>query len=873
MKINSKNAKFTHKTAMEALKLHDHICFVYSTKEEQLNIVAILIKAALENGEAILYFLEDNLDMSFYKAIEVIGIDIDRVIADGGFNIIRPKEIYFESGAFNIQAFSECIEKILKCITCKGFKTLRVINELNFIDSSKQEVDALIELEVKLNDLIQNQNIAMLCLYDYNNLKSETIKLVISAHNTIIYDAEVCRNKYYIPPIEYLKQDKGKLEVKRLLDSLKDSGKTEDQLLNLAFEHQSFIDGFTGMIFYKNLEDRFIWVNDNYVKYIGIPRDILLSKSICELFPKADMDNYTNDDAEVITTGLPKRNIIESVITSEGERWVRTDKVPMFNRNGSIIGILGFAFDITEEVKLQRALRKSEELYHSVYDNSPLIFGIWDREFRFVDWNKRGEEVFGWSKEEVLGKRFMDILVPKQIKSTIKNVAQDLLDVGMARITENENITKDGTILFCEWHNTLLHDSEGNLVGAISLGLDKTESRKIEKERLEVEDALRKAKLEAEVANAAKTQFLANMSHEIRTPMNGVMGMAQMLMYTDLNDEQTEMVDVIKSSSKTLLQIINDILDLSKIEAGKVELNTEVMNVTDLFNRINLLFTPIAKSKNLSFETIVEKDIPMNVIADSVRLTQVITNLIGNSIKFTEKGKIKLLIEKKKSVKNKIQLMISVSDTGIGIKEEDIPRLFNYFTQLDDTKTKAFQGTGLGLAISKRIVEIMNGEICVESEVGKGSTFYFTCWVDILDEKKVPIVEDIQIEKQSQKNIQILLVEDDFVSQLVIKKICKMKSWNITVASDGKKALDILEDNNFDVILMDIQMPEMSGIDVTKIIRARERVTGKYVPIIATTAYAMNENREQILRAGMDEYISKPINMIELEQIINKLSL
>ena len=228
----------------------------------------------------------------------------------------------------------------------------------------------------------------------------DRIKTIISTYPKVIYEDEVFKNPYYISSEEYFKPERAKMEVMRLLDNIKKSVQVEDEILDLTFEYKNFLDGFTGMIFYKNLDNRFIWVNDNYVNSVGIAKEILLSKSIYELFPIGDMEQYTKDDNEVIATGLAKRNIIERVITVEGEKWARTDKVPMFNRNGDIIGIIGFAFDMTEEIKLQRALKKSEELYHSVYENSPLVFGIWDKDFRFIDWNKRGEEVFGWCKEE-----------------------------------------------------------------------------------------------------------------------------------------------------------------------------------------------------------------------------------------------------------------------------------------------------------------------------------------------------------------------------------------------------------------------------------------------------------------------------------------
>lgn len=871
MKNDSVNTKSTHQNTLKGIELHDHACLIYSSIHEQLDVVSDLIKDGLENNESCLYILDGNTEISICNALESKGISVTDSKENGSLKILHSKEIFLEFQHFDFYQSHRFFLQIMDEIKAKGFKRLRIVSEIYSTDENVQDIEKLIEYELKINDLIKFLDIIMVCQCDFNSLEPEIIKRIISIHPIVIYDGKACKNSYYLTPNEYLSPDRDKLEVLKLLHSLNMRGQNENDLLNLAFQHQSFIDGFTGMIFYKDLEDRFIWVNDNYIKSIGIPKEILLNNTISELFPKADNDNYTNDDYEVITTGLPKRNIIERVKSINGEKWVRTDKVPMFNRSGEITGILGFSFDITEEVKLQKSLKKSEELYHSVYDNSPLAFGIWDNEFRFIDWNKRAEELFGWSKEEVLGKRFVDLLIPKEIRSSVKNVASNLLNEGMARITANENITKDGTILFCEWHNTLLHDSEGNLVGAISLGLDKTESLRIENERRESDVALRKAKTEAEVANKAKSQFLANMSHEIRTPMNGVMGMSQLLLYTDLTEDQMEMVNIIKTSSQTLLQIINDILDISKIEVGKVELKLENVDILNLINRIEKLFNPIAKNKNLSFTVKVENDVPRNLLVDSVRLTQVITNLVGNSIKFTENGKIELLVKKIKVIGHKVQLIFSVSDTGIGIKEEDIPRLFNYFTQLDDTNTKSFQGTGLGLAISKSIVEIMNGEIGVESEIGKGSTFYFSCWVDAICKVKNS-TDFIYVERdeQSLKNIKILLVEDDFVSQLVIKQMCKIKNLNIEVASNGKKALELLANTSFNLILMDVQMPEMSGIDVTKIIRENESETANHIPIIATTAYAMEKDKENALKAGMDDYLSKPIDIKKLVDIIDK---
>ncbi len=404
------------------------------------------------------------------------------------------------------------------------------------------------------------------------------------------------------------------------------------------------------------------------------------------------------------------------------------------------------------------------------------------------------------------------------------------------------------------------------------------------------ERQLREAKEKAEAATVAKSLFLANMSHEIRTPMNAIMGMTDIMLGSELNEDQKGYIQTIRTASETLLKIINDILDLSKIESGKMVLECTPFNLEGLVDETMSIFWNQANKKGLNFYKKIDDDVPVNLKGDPLRLRQVIFNLLSNAIKFTEKGEVSLTVKKVREqgsgryhiaqadrVNNKVMLLFSVRDTGIGIPYALQERVFDSFTQADSTITRRYGGTGLGLTICKEIVRLMKGAIWVESEYGKGSSFYFTALFGIEDKPSV-ITEPLQDETSKPKplsmagKIRILVAEDDRLNQKVISMMLSKHGIDYMIVENGKQVIEELEKAHYDLILMDVQMPEMDGLEATRVIRTSSSgLFDPKIPIVAATAFAMKEDMQRCIEAGMDDYISKPIKAERLVEVIDRV--
>jgi PAS domain S-box-containing protein len=476
--------------------------------------------------------------------------------------------------------------------------------------------------------------------------------------------------------------------------------------------------------------------------------------------------------------------------------------------------------------------------------------------------NPAGERITGYTRSEAIGMNLLQLAVPERREEFQARMEQTHRGTGL-EADEVEIVRKDGQRRTLEFSPRLI------VKDGIPLGVEGIARDVTERKRVQVQFAA--AKEMAEAANRAKSDFLANMSHEIRTPMNGVIGMSELVLETQLTPEQREYVDTIRACAESLLAVINDILDFSKIEARKLELECLDFDIRKLLDDIGRSMRVRVAQKGLALRLEVDPDVPGRLRGDPDRVRQIVVNLVGNALKFTERGEIAVGVTSQHLAGDRCELHCAVRDTGIGISPQKQRAIFLPFEQADGSTSRRHGGTGLGLAICSQLVALMHGAIWVESEPGQGSTFHFTAQF-ILPEDRPPAAEARTAgAEQPLAALHVLVVEDNAVNSMLAARMLERRGHSVQVAQNGRAALDALELAHFDLVLMDLQMPEMDGFQATAAIREREHSTGSRVPILALTAHAMKGDRERCLEAGMDGYVAKPVQAAEMFSAIESL--
>jgi len=492
------------------------------------------------------------------------------------------------------------------------------------------------------------------------------------------------------------------------------------------------------------------------------------------------------------------------------------------------------------------------------------IFAI-DLAYKITDINQAAINKTEASRQKMIGSSFSDYFTSPQIAlESCKNI----FDKGI--ISNCPIVMKDGQLTDVLLSGSVFNDKEGKVIGAVIVARDITEQNRIEKELIEAkvfaelttviaEEAKSKAEaaaIAAEEGMRSKQQFLSNMSHEIRTPMNAIIGFTKVLLKTDLNDKQREFLIAIKLSGDALIVLINDILDLAKVEAGKMEFEqTQFKMEASILSMIHLFERKI-QEKNIQLINEYDPNIPITLIGDPIRLHQIIINLLSNAVKFTSHGEITIRVHVMNQDDDKVSIRFSISDTGIGISPQDLDKIFENFQQASITTSRLYGGTGLGLAIVKQLVESQGGSISVESEIDKGSTFTFVLEFKKSHSESIPVLDIIERNPEI-SNIRVLAVEDMALNQLLMKTLLDDFGFERDIAANGKIAIEKMKTNEYDIVLMDLQMPEMNGFEATDYIR---NTLHSSIPIIALTADVTTVDLAKCMAVGMNDYIAKPID-------------
>ncbi len=719
-----------------------------------------------------------------------------------------------------------------------------------------------------------------------------------------------------------IKVEDGQVAVYGIYRDITDQKKADEALRKEKNLFQMLFDNLPDKIFFKDSQHRFVRVNRTKAQEQNVTPEEMIGKTDFDYFPKEIAENSLKDDEYILKTG---KSIVEKEeVIYEGEggrRWVAVTKLPRRNELGEIIGTMGIASDITQRKLTEETLKESEERYRSLFNRVPVGLYRTTPSGEILEANDALVELLHYENKEALMKdnaknQYIDPDARKQW-------SEKLLKRGTLRNYESQTRCADNQIIWLKENARVVKDEKGDVLYYEGSFEDITERKRAEEELKRAKEEAEKANrellqlnehleqttlfakemaLQAEMASAAKSEFLANMSHEIRTPMNGILGMTELTLETDLTSEQCEYLEMVKSSANSLLTIINDILDFSKIEAGKLEIESIPFNLHDTVGDTLNTLAIKATQKNLELTSYISPEVPIHVLGDPGRVRQILLNLIGNAIKFTEEGEVVVYVTKEKfitqathSEKNDpvIELKFAVIDTGEGIPGEKQKTIFEAFMQADGSTTRKFGGTGLGLAISSQLVKIMGGKIWVESPVsnaitdaqahsdmnlnsqkgenkigGPGSAFYFTIRFAIQEKSKQPPKRK---RISSMEGLPVLVADDNSTNLHILEKM--LINWGLkpSTVSDGYSALELLNKesengNSFSLVLIDCQMPGMDGFTLAQ--KILENPDFRNLPIMMLTSAGQRGDAQRCREIGIAAYLTKPVKQSKLYDAI-----
>ena len=680
-------------------------------------------------------------------------------------------------------------------------------------------------------------SIGVLCVMDLHprTLSAEQLQALLTLSRQVMAQLEVRRANYE------LREKQRELEA-----ALQDSN---------AFYH-SLVETIPQNIFRKDLKGRFTFANSRFCQTVKQPASSIIGKTDFDLFPPELASKYQEDDRRVIEQRSSFSAIEQHRDLDGNTLYVRIIKSPLFGPNGELTGVQGIFWDETERYKAEEALAYERDLLRAMLDNIPDSIYFKDRQSRFLAISRSLAIRLGLnSPNEAVGKTDKDFFSKVHADEAWMD-EQAILRTGQPIVAKTERECRlDGRERWVLTTKVPLKNRQGEITGTFGISKDITELKEAEVELARARDAaLESARM--------KSEFLANMSHEIRTPLNAIIGMTGLLLDTEISGDQRDFAETIRNSADSLLNIINDILDFSKIEAGKMAIENIDFDLSEVVEGTAELLAENAQQKDVELAAWIHEDVPRHLRGDPGRLRQVLTNLIGNGVKFTDRGEVVLQVHKVRESEGKVVLRFSVKDTGIGIAEDAQMRIFQAFVQADGSTTRRYGGTGLGLAISRQLVELMHGEIGFESTLGKGSTFWFTVPLGVQAEQG-----RTEAMASTLEGFRILMVDDNETNREIVHH--QILSWRMRngSAQNGADALQMLEQaaaagDPFHLAILDMQMPGMDGLSLARAIKANPAIAGTQLIMMTSLGYLPEERRWR--EAGIAAYLIKPVKETRL---------